>query len=294
MSYPSNKLFTVCLLLASGGWGVLPAFAQPASPPAPAVNKESKDNKKETQDQKGQNKPSDNKQLTAEQLAELVIYFSGSRPVLQQIRRTGVERGRIVRTLGERTEEATYDLRFVQGENASKDKVRFDQQMPTLEYALIYNQGKVFGILKGAVFTPRQEAADEMLARSRRGVEALLRYKENGATVALVGKEKQQNIDLYVLDLTDTEGRRTRYYISSKFFRVLWAEYDETNAAGRKVSYKCRYSDYRSAQSTLVPFRSVLYRDGEQILETQILTVTYGAKADETLFQNPEQAAATP
>lgn len=238
-------------------------------------------------------KPQDGK-LTAEQVSELVIYVHGSRPVLQQIRRTGIERGRITRTSGGRLEEVAYNLRFVKGESADKDKMRLDQQMPTLEYSLIYSGGKVFGILKGTVFTPRQEAADDLLNQSRHGLEALLRYKENGSTVALVGKDKQQNIDMQVLDLTDKEGRRTRYYISAKSFRVLSTEYEETSASGVKAAYKCRYYDYRSAQSTLVPFRAVLFRDGTQISETQISTITFGGKADDSVFENPEQAAAKP
>ena len=230
--------------------------------------------------------------LTAEQVAELAIYFHGSRQVLQQIRRTGLEHGRIVRNAANgRTEEATYDLRFARGESAEKDKLRLDQQMPTIEYSLIYNTGKVFGLLKGAVFIPRQDAADDLLVDSRRGIEALLRYKENGATLSLSGKEKQQNVECHILDLTDKEGRVTRYYISVKYFRVLWTEYEETAPNGAKTAYKRRYYDYRYAQGTLVPFRSVLYRDGQQISEIQVLTVTYGAKVDDAIFLNPEQAA---
>ena len=286
MSYSVKKMLVLGLLLINGGWGGA-ALAQTS-------NAAPQDAAKDAKAQKNGDKATDNKQLTAEQLAELVIYFAGSRPILQQIRRTGLERGRFTRNNNGRLEEATYDLRFVQGESADKDKLRLDQQMPSLEYSLIYNQGKVFGLLKGAVFTPRQEAADDFLAQSRRGLEGLLRYKENGAILTLVGKEKQQNIDLYVLDLTDKEDRRTRYYISSKFFRVLWVEYEGRDTNGAKVAYKRRYYDYRSAQNTLVPFRSVLYRDGVQVLETHIMTVTYGGKTDDAVFQNPEQATANP
>lgn len=250
--------------------------------------------KQKTEPQQVPAKPNEGA-LTAEQVAELVIYFHGSRPILQQIRRTGLEHGRITRTNADgRTEEATYDLRFVRGDSADKDRLWLDQQMPTIEYSIIYDTGKVFGLLKGSVFTPRQEATSDLLSQSQRGVEALLRYKENGSTLTLKGKEKQQNIDLYVLDLTDKMQRTTRYYISAKLFRVLWVEYDEPGPNGTKVAYKRRYYDYRYAQSTLVPYRSVLYRDGQQISETQILTVTYGGKVDNEVFQNPEQASTNP
>jgi hypothetical protein len=40
-----------------------------------------------------------------------------------------------------------------------------------------------------------------------------------------------------------------------------------------------------------VPFRTVLYKDGTQVEETTIATVTYGSKIDETLFRNPDLPA---
>lgn len=273
---------TLCLL---AGPTFLFAQEKPAATPPPTATTQKEAAAKATANPATVN-------LTAEQVAELAVYLHGSRPLLQKIRHTGLEHGRVVRNNPDgRTEEATYDLRFVRGESADKDKLRLDQQMPTIEYSLIYNTGKVFGLLKGSVFSPRQDAADDMLTDARRGIEALLRYKENGASLILIGKDKQQNVECHVLDLTDKDGRRTRYFISVKYFRVMWAEYDETAANGVKTAYKRRYYDYRYAQGTLVPYRSVLYRDGQQVSETQVLTVTYGAKVDDAIFQNPEQAA---
>jgi len=49
-----------------------------------------------------------------------------------------------------------------------------------------------------------------------------------------------------------------------------------------------RFYDYRYAQSTLVPYRSVLTVDGKQTLETRILTVTYGVKMEDATFQSPD------
>jgi hypothetical protein len=116
----------------------------------------------------------------------------------------------------------------------------------------------------------------------------LLRYKENAATINLVGKEKQKGLDLYILDLTDKDKRTTRYYISARTFHVLWLEYEELNPGAAPVKYSKRFSDYRYAQSTLVPYRTLLMEDGKQTQETRILTVTFGVKVDDSLFQNPQ------
>jgi hypothetical protein len=40
-----------------------------------------------------------------------------------------------------------------------------------------------------------------------------------------------------------------------------------------------------------VPYRSVLYKDDKQVLESRVQTVTYGVRMDESFFQNPEAAA---
>ena len=109
-----------------------------------------------------------------------------------------------------------------------------------------------------------------------------MRYKETGATVKLIGKDKQKGLDLYILDLIDKEQRNTRYYISAKTLHVLWLDYEEGS-----VKLTKRFADYRYAQSTLVPFRTILMEDGKQTQETRVLTVTFGVKVDDALFKNP-------
>jgi hypothetical protein len=229
------------------------------------------------------------KVFTAEQVAESTIFIYGSRNILTQIRRNGIERGRIVRygTDG-KTEEASYERRFVRGESLEKDKIRLDQKAPTLEYSLIYGGGRLWGIINGAAFTPRQDAAATFLSQQRHSIDTLLRYKENGLTLTLVGKEKQKGLDLYVLDLVDKDKQTTRYYISSKSLHILWLEYDEPSPAGPPIKFVRKFFDYRYAQSTLVPYRTVLVENGRESVETRIMTVTFGIKIDDSVFQNPE------
>ena len=234
-------------------------------------------------------KPDKTKAFTAEQVAESTIFIYGSRPVLQQIRRNGVERGRIVQAMPDgKTEESSYERRFVRGENPEKDKIRLDQKLPSLEYSLVFGDGQLWGIINGAAFKPRADAASAFISQHRHSIETLLRYKETGATLNLVGKEKQKGLDLYVLDLTDQEKRTTRYYISTKTLHVLWLEYEEANGGGAPAKFSKRFFDYRYAQSTLVPYRTVLLEDGKQTQEIRILTVTFGVKVDDSLFKSPE------
>jgi hypothetical protein len=97
-----------------------------------------------------------------------------------------------------------------------------------------------------------------------------------------------------VLDLTDKEKRVTRYYISAKTLHVLWLEYDQAPAEGAKpVKFMKKYADYRYAQGTLVPYSTRFFEDGKQTQEQRILTVTFGVKMDDTLFQNPDAQTST-
>ena len=233
------------------------------------------------------------KNVTAEQIAESVIVISGGglgRTVLNQIRRNGVERGRSSR-MGQdgRSEETRYELKFVRGDKPEKDKFRIDNKTPQAEYSLIFGDGKTFGIINGSPFQPRAEATANFISQQAHSIDALLRYKENESKIASAGKDKHQGIDLYVLDLTDKANRKTRYFISARTFRVLWLEYEETPpGASAPVKYMKRFYDYRYAQNTLVPYRTVLTEDGKQTVETHVLTVTYGVKMEDSLFQNPE------
>jgi hypothetical protein len=230
------------------------------------------------------------KNYTAEQIVESVILVYGSRAALEHIRRNGVERGRVIRTMPEGAiEEANYERRFVRGEDLDKDKIRLDQRLPTMEYSLVYGGGKIWGLINGTAFTPREDAATNFLSQHRHSLDSLLRYKESGYTISLVGQQQQKGLDLYVVDLEDKEKRKTRYYVSSRTLRVLWLEYEEAPTRGATpVKYTKKFMDYRIVQQTLVPYRVVLLEDGRQSQETLLLTITYGVKVDEAIFKNPE------
>ena len=275
------------------------AFAQDSSKPAVKDNAQKTEQNKNNKPESKQTAPKvDLKNLNVDQVVETAIAIYGGRPGLTQVRRNGYERGRMTTVLSDgRTEDGTYERRFIRGENTEKDKVRLDQKTSSLEYSLVYGGGKLWGLLNGSTFTPRSEATANFLSQMWHGIDALLRYKENGSTITLVGRDKQQNIDLYVVDLTDKDKRRTRYYISQKFFRIHWLEYEEPEVeGGTPVKFQRRFYDYQYIQGTLVPKRTVLFEDGKQRQETQLMSVTYGIKMDDTLFQNPETqtSASTP
>jgi hypothetical protein len=113
-----------------------------------------------------------------------------------------------------------------------------------------------------------------------RGLEALLRYKENESKLELAGREKLMGVDFYQLDVTDKQARKTRFYISAKSFRVMMLEYEEAG-----VKFRRKFYNYNYAQGTLVPYRSVLWADDKVVEESEISTITFGQKVDDELFK---------
>jgi hypothetical protein len=234
------------------------------------------------------------KEFTAEQVVESVIVIAGTRPGLAQIRKSGIENGRMSRMTAEgRPEEVRYQVRFIHGDKFEKDKIRIDQKTPQAEFSIVSAEGRIFGIINGAPFTPRPETTSDFLSQQTHSIEALLRYKENESKIASAGKDKQQGLDLYVIDLTDKANHKTRFFISARTLRVLWLEYEETPAdSTTPAKYMKRFYDYRFVQGTWVPYRTVVFVDGKQTLETKILSVTYGMKIEDAVFQHPDAATA--
>jgi hypothetical protein len=271
----------------------LPAGAGRVSAAAPAQAADAQKAEKPKKEEAPKPAKGADKAVTAEQVAETVVLVYGSRDRLQQIRRTGVERGRITRTGSDGApQEIAYERAFKRGDTLEKDKIRLDQRMSSLQYSLIYTDGRVTGMLRGTPFTPKEEDVTTLLTERVHGIDALLRYKESGAAVKYNGKESQKGLDLWVLELTDKENHATRYFISSKTGRILWLEYDEGSGPSA-VKFRRTFHDYRVVQNTLVPYRTVLYAGDRQVEESQVLTVTYGVKMDDAMF-SPEAASVEP
>jgi hypothetical protein len=266
------KLSTlVVLLLVAGavsGFGQQPPAAQ-KDEKKPAANVSPKDAVKNP---------------TAEQVAESVIIIyglGGGRAVLNQIRKTALERGKIsVLNADGKTDQATYQRWTQRADTLRKEKIRLDQEYPSARYSLVFNEEKIFGILDDRVFPPSEDASRAFENQIVHGLESLLRYKENESKLELApGKEKLLGVEYFVVDVTDKQSRKTRFYISAKTFRVMMLDYEQNS-----VKYRRKFYDYNYAQGTLFPFRTTLWAGDKMIEETEVGTITFGQKIDEAMF----------
>jgi hypothetical protein len=214
---------------------------------------------------------------TAQEIAEAAIFIygaGGGRPLLDRIRKTTAERGKTTFIAGDgKTEVASYQRFIIRGDRLG------NQQFPNATYSLIYKDDQMYGVLNRVRFDPREDTAKDYENSIFRGLEMLLRYKENESTLTLAGKEKDLGVDLHLIDVTDKKGRTARFHVSAKTYQIKAISYEEGG-----VKYKRKFYNYNYAQGTLVPFRSVLTADGKVIEETEIGTITFGQKVDENLF----------
>lgn len=230
------------------------------------------------------NAPIDKNNITAEQIAESVIFIYGGglgRVNLDQIRKSTIERGKLTTTDDKgKSETINYERMIMRGENLEKEKVRLVKEFPNVKFALVYNGDKLFGVYNNSVFPPREDAAKEFENRIWHGLDALLRYKENGSKIELSGREKILGVEFYLVDITDKQNRKTRFFVSQKSFRVMALEYTED-----AIKYKRKFYDYNYAQGTLVAYRSVLWADDKVVEEMDTQTISFGQKIEDNMFQ---------
>jgi len=221
---------------------------------------------------------------TAEQVTESAILLYGGfggRETLDRIRKTTIERGRVSFTNADGTvDKANYERRVIRSGNLDKERIRLDQQYPNTRYSLIYDGEKTFGVFNNTVFSPKEEASKTFQNQIWHGLEALLRYKENESKLELIKRDKIMGVEYFVLDVTDKQNRKTRFYVSAKTFRVMMLEYEQEG-----VKYRRKFYDYNYSQGTLVPYRTVLWANDKQIEESEILTITFGQRVEENMFQ---------
>ena len=271
-----RPLFSTAFVLV---WLGLSVFSQtPAPSPTPATGPRT------SQSPTALPTPKGGAALSAEQVAEATILFYGypaGRVTLNQIRKTTQERGRAKVTTAEgKLEDVPYQRFVIRAESLDKERVRLDQEFPNARFSLVKADDKIFGLYNNTVFAPRDDASKTFENQLIHGLEALLRYKENGSTLELVGREKHMGVEYYVLDVTDKLQRKTRFFISVKSFRVMMLNYEADG-----VKYRRKFYDYNYAQGTLVPFRTVLWADDKLVEETEVGTITFGQKVDEELFK---------
>jgi hypothetical protein len=239
---------------------------------------------------------------TVEAIVELAIIGYGGRKQLETVRAGIHEEGTIRLATEQGDLTGDFVLRSLRREKTWLDLLRVDLNLTppgaetraggSLKYTIGYNGASVWSAQNNQYVNPRPEAEAAFRAQLSREYMALLRYKEDGSKIELIGPETVVGVDTNAVDLTNPNGEKTRYWISTKTYRILHAEY-ELKLAESQTSTKYRisyyYTPFRVVQNTLVPIRRVMTQDGKFVQEVNLNNIIYSAKLDPEIFQHLQE-----
>lgn len=299
-------LLTMILLVAPDSLSVTqsqrgqkrPAAQEPAKDDTKVPNE--KDLEKAKKQEEAKAGPA--KLTQVEAIVELAIIAYGGRKQIETARAATQEAGTIRLATDQGDLTGNYLLRSMRKQKSWEDLLRVDlelsapetsqgQSAPPIKYVIGFNGASVWSAQNGQYVNPRNGADVAFRAQLTHEYMALLRYKEDGSKLEYVGPETVVGVDSNVIDLTTPDGEKSRYWLSTKTYRVLHSEYELKLVEGQpptkyKIDYY--YTPFSSAvvQNTLVPVRREMKQDGKFVQEIKLININYSAKLDPEIFQH--------
>ena len=236
-----------------------------------------------------------------EAVVEVTILAYGGRKALETSRASITEQGTIKLATDQGDVTGTFHLRSIRKEKSWLDLLRTDLELntpeaarkqgaaATVKYVIAFNGATVWSAQNDQYANARPEAEAAFRALLSHEYTTLLRYKEDGSKIELKDAETRTGIATNVVELTTPEGQKTRYWISTKTYRILHAEYDlklGAELAPIKYLVSYYYTPLRVVQNTLVPVRKVMMQDGKFVQEVTLTSIGYSAKLDPEIFQH--------
>jgi len=191
--------------------------------------------------------------------------------------------------------------RAMRREKSWQDLLRVDLEMtppnaaegrPAIKYVIGFNGASVWSAQNGQYITLTPTAERAFRAQLTHEYTALLRYKEDGSKIELVGPDTVVGVETNMIDLTTPTGDKTRFWVSAKTYRVIQCEYEvklDESQPSTKYLLKYFYTPIKVVQNTLVPVRRVMSQDGKFVQEITLTNVVYSAKLDPEVFQHLQE-----
>ncbi|HEX5733104.1 MAG TPA: hypothetical protein VF131_09740 [Blastocatellia bacterium] len=282
------------------------SIASQEKKPDPAQSQKKEDGKVPDQKEleKNRKKSEATKLSPVETIVEVIIIAYGGRPNLEAARKSVHEIGTIRLATDQGDLSGTFNLRSMRREKSWQDLLRVDLDLsppenaqqqgapPVVKYTVAFNGASVWSAQNNQYVTPRPDAEAAFRAQLTHDYTTLLRYKEDGSKIELVGPDTVVGIETNVIDLTLPSGEKTRYWVSKEFYRVLHLEYEMKLTEGQEpTKYRTSYFyiPFRVVQNTLVPMRRVMYQNGKFVQEIKLNNVTYSAKIEPEVFQHLQE-----
>ena len=232
-----------------------------------------------------------------EDVVERSILYYGSRAALYGIQRNGTLRALIKFFTPEGTQEGKSVTKFIRKPKLAEDLLMIDLELPGTRYTIGFDGQETWAIQDGELQKPTEDAVAAFRSAHEHSYEALLRYKENGSKLEYVGTNKLGTLEMDIIDMISPSGARTRYEISRKSGRIIYANYEDSKSTA--VKYRLYFKDFKPVQNTLVPHEIQVFQDGKLVEERRLVESVFNIQLDEKAFKSenankPPDTAAKP
>ena len=240
------------------------------------------------------------KKLKPEDIIErsiLLYTYGAGRTALYGIQRNGTLRALIKFYSPEGIREGKSVTKFIRKGKLAEDLLMIDLELPGTRYTIGFDGQETWAIQDGEIQKPTQEAMEAFRSAPEHSYEALLRYKENGSTLEYAGMNKLGTLEMDLIDMTSPSGARTRYEVSRRTGRIIYANYEDSKST--PVKYRLYFKDFKPVQNTLVPHEIQVFQDGKLIEERRLVESIFNIQLDEKAFKaenanKPAEAAVRP
>jgi hypothetical protein len=229
-----------------------------------------------------------------------IMAYYGTRAGLYGIQRNGTLRALIKFIAPEGNREGKSVTKFIRKDKLADDLLMIDLELPGTRYTIGFDGKETWAIQDGEIQKPTQAAAEAFRSAHEHSYEALLRYKENGSKLEYVGTNKFGTLEMDIIDLISPSGVRTRYEISRRTGRIIYANYEDTSASkSAPVKFRLYFKDFHLIQNTYVPYEIQVFQDGKMVEERKVVESVFNIQLDEKAFKaenanKPPDAAIKP
>jgi hypothetical protein len=227
---------------------------------------------------------------------EKLIEFARANYLALVLQNNGVIKNNLKLIQGDQVREGRSTLKFIRKPKLMQDLVILELDLPDTKFTMGFDGEKTWARSNGE----RTELSPELAAAFRssyaHSYEALLRYKEDGSKIEYVDTKKIASLEIDIIDLTTTDGLKTRYEVSRRSGRVLYLEYETKPATpdAKPLKYRLHFKDFKVVQNAIIiPYTTVVYENDVIVEERTVIEAAFNAQLEEKTFK-PDAPAEKP
>jgi hypothetical protein len=166
------------------------------------------------------------------------------------------------------------------------DKFRVDATFAGQQSIQAYNSGAAWVKDPAGVSAAPPAMRDDFAATVRRDTFPLLIAAGEGRLMLRMVADETKDPTSKVLEVSGNGLNPVRLFID-RDYRIVRQTYSTPGPDGRPAQAEEVFSDYRKVSGIDVPFKAAVLRNGQQILERTLKSVTFNTAIDPMLFQQP-------